>query len=82
VQDDALALHMSSASLDNIGKTCIKRISEPNVSNHTALEKGEGSDALCAIDGLVREHKVHRLDLLLQGTDGGEGNNRSNADVS
>ncbi|CAF3494631.1 unnamed protein product [Fusarium graminearum] len=82
VQYDAIALHMSCASLDNVGKTCIKGISEPNVSNYTALEEGERSDTLCAIDGLVRKHKVHRLDLLLQRTDGGESNNGSNANVS
>lgn len=82
MQDDAIALHVSCASLDNVGKACIERISEPNVSDYTTLEKGERSDALCAIDGLVREHKVHRLNLLLQRTDSGESNNGSNADVS
>jgi hypothetical protein len=82
VQDNALTLHMSCAGLDNIGKTGIKGIGKSNVSNYAALEKGERSDALCAIDGLVREHKVHRLDLLLQRADSGESNNGSDADVS
>ena len=81
VQDNTVSLHMLSARLDHFSKARIKGIGEADVSNNTALEEGEGADTLCAVDDLVRNYKVHGLDLLLQRTDGGEGDDASDTDM-
>lgn len=80
VQDDALALHMRRALLDDLRKPLIKRIREANVAHDAALEKGERAHALGTVNDLVRDDKVHGLDLLAQGADGREGDDAADAD--
>jgi hypothetical protein len=81
MQGNTLTLHVLGALLDHLSKACIERIREADVSDDTALEEGEGTDALCAIDDLVGDDKVHWLNLLLERADGGKGDDTANADV-
>lgn len=74
MQHNTLALEAVAASPHNLGNTLIEGVSERNVSNHASLEEGERPDALGTVNDLVWNHEVAGLDLLLQATDGREGN--------
>jgi hypothetical protein len=82
VEHHALALHVSRASLDNLSQLLVERVRKSNMADNATLEESEWSDTLCAIDNLVRDHKVHGLDLLLQRADGGEGDDRSDTEMA
>jgi hypothetical protein len=82
MEHHAVALHVRRASLDDIRQLLVKGVRKADMTNNTALEEGKGSDALGAIDDLVRDDKVHGLDLLLQRADGGEGNDASDTEVA
>lgn len=43
------------------------------MTHEPLLEEGERADALGPVDNLVGDNKVHGLDLLAEGADGGEG---------
>ena len=80
VQDDAVAAHGGRALLNDGAQLGVERVRETDVANDAALEEGEGAHALGPVDDLVRDDKVHRLDLLAQGADGGEGDDGAHAD--
>lgn len=82
MQNDTVALHGSSAGLDNGGKLGIKGVGKSNVADNAALEKGKGADTLGAVNGLVGDDKVHGLNLLLEGADGGEGDDAADTDTA
>jgi hypothetical protein len=82
VKHYALALHMRRASLDNLSQLVVEWVRKSNMANNTTLEEGKRSDALCAIDNLVRDHKVHGLDLLLERADGREGDDASDTEMA
>lgn len=82
MQNDTIALHVSSTSLDNLSKTSIKGVCEANMANNTTLEKGKRTNTLCTINDLIRNDKVHGLDVFLEGADGGKGDDASYADMS
>lgn len=52
------------------------------MADNAILKEGKWPDALGAIDNLVRDHKVHWLDLLLQRAHGGEGNDTSDTEMA
>lgn len=78
----ALALHMRCASLDDLGQLPVEGVRKSNVADNTSLEESKWPDTLCAIDNLVRDHKVHGLDLLLERADGREGDDASDTKVA
>lgn len=80
VQDDTLTLQAVSTGPDDLGNTLIEGVTEGNVSDDAALEEGEGTDTLGAVDDLVGNDKITGLDLLLQATDGGEGDDGADTD--
>lgn len=82
VQDNAVALHVLGARLDHLGEFGIKGVGKANMADNTSLEEGKRTDALCAIYDLVRNDKVHGLDVLLQRADSREGNDASHSNVS
>ena len=82
MEDNALTLQTRSTLLDNLGQRAIKWIREPNMSHNAALKERKGPHALCPIDNLIGDHKVHGLDLLPQGPDGREGDDASHAEAS
>jgi hypothetical protein len=82
VEHDAFALHVGAALGDDLGEALIKGVGKADVADDAALEEGEGADALGAVDGLVGDDKIHGLDGLLQGTDGGEGDDGADANVT
>lgn len=82
VKHYALALHMRRTSLDNLSQLVIERVRKSNMADNTTLEEGKRPDTLCAIDNLVRNHKVHGLDLLLERTDGREGDDASDTEMA
>ncbi len=82
MQDNTVALHGSSASLDDICKLLVKGVSKSNVADDTTLVECKGTNALGAVNGLVGEDKVHGLDILLQGAYGGEGDDAADADAA
>lgn len=81
VQSRPLALHGASAGLDHGGQLGIEGVGEADMADEALLEEGEGADALCAVDNLVGDDKVHGLDVLLEGADGAEGDDAAHADV-
>lgn len=81
MEDNAIAIQVLSARLDDLSKAAIERVGKANMSNNAFLKKGKRSNTLCTINDLVREHKVHRLDLLLQGADGSEGDDTTYTNV-
>lgn len=78
----ALALHMRRARLDDLSQLLVERVRKSNMADNTTLEESERPDALCAIDNLVRDHKVHGLDLLLERADGREGDDASDTEMA
>lgn len=81
MQRHTVALHGGGALLDDIDNLAVKRVAKGDVADEAALEEGEGADALGAVDDLVGDHKVHGLDLLLEGADGAEGDDAAHANV-
>lgn len=82
MEHHTIALHMRRTSLDDICQLLVEGIGKSNVTHDTTLKEGEWPDALGAIDDLVGDHKVHGLNLLLQGAHGREGNDASDAEVA
>ena len=82
VQDNTIPVHMLCALLHYLSETRIEGIGKADVSNDTALEEGKRTNALCAVNDLVGDDKVHWLNLLLQRSNGGESDDGSNADVT
>lgn len=82
VEHDSVTRHGVGAGLDDGGDLCIKGIGEADVADEAAVEKCKRAHALCAVDGLVGQHKVHGLDVLLQAADGSEGDDAADADAA
>ncbi len=82
MQNHTVADHGSSASLDDISQLLVKWIGKANVADDTALVECKGTDTLGAVNDLVGEDKVHGLNVLLQGADGGEGDNAADANAA
>lgn len=81
MQSRPLALHGTSAGLDHGCQLGVEGIGEADVADEALLEEGEGPHALCAVDNLVRDDKVHGLDVLLEGADCAEGDDAAHPDV-
>lgn len=71
---------MLSAALDNLSQLAVKGVGKANMADNTTLKEGKGADALGAVNDLVGDDKIHRLDLLLQRADGSEGDDASDTD--
>lgn len=82
VQPHAVALQRVSTAAHNVGDLRVEGVREAHVSHHAALEEGEGADALGAVNDLVGHHKVAGLDVFLQTSHGGEGNDGAHAEVA
>lgn len=72
MQDDTLTLQAVTALPDNLGDTLIEGVTEGNVGDNTTLEVGPWADTLGAVDDLIGNNKVARLDSLLQTANGRE----------
>lgn len=81
MEDDTIAVKVRRAGLDDLGEVLVEGVSKADVADHTTLEEGERANSLGAVDSLIGDDKVHRLDLLLEGADGGEGDDGANANV-
>lgn len=79
MEDNAFTLQTVSTGSHHLGDTLVERVAKRHVADDTPLEERERSDTLGAINDLIRDHKVAGLDLLLQATDGGEGNDGADA---
>jgi hypothetical protein len=79
VQDNTVTLEAVPALANNLGDTLIEGVTEGNVSNDTTLEESPWANTLGAINNLVRNDKVARLDLLLETANSGEGNDATDA---
>lgn len=79
VQDDAVALQVLGAALDDVGDPGVVGVGEGDVADEAVLEEGEGAVALGAVDDLVGDDEVHGADLLAQGADGGEADDGAHA---
>lgn len=62
-----------SASPHDLGDAFIERVRERDVSDSSALEESPWPEALGAINHLVWDDEIARLDLLLQAPNGREG---------
>lgn len=82
MEHHTIALHVRRTGLDDICQLLVEWVRESNMAYNTTLKEGERPDALGAIDDLVGDHKVHGLNLLLQGAHGGEGNDASDTEVA
>lgn len=82
MQRHTIALHGGSALLDDLDNLGVEGVAKGHMTDKAALEEGEWANALCAVDDLVRDHKVHGLDLLLQGAYSAEGNDAADTNVS
>jgi hypothetical protein len=82
MKSDAVALERVSALPHNSGQTFIERITKAHVRNETTLEESKRSNALRAVDDLVRYDKVTWLDFFLERTNRGERYDGSYADAT
>ena len=74
MEHDAVALQTVSALPHDLGDTLIEGVSEGDVGDHAALKVGPWPEALGAVDDLVGDDKVARLDFLLETTNSRESN--------
>lgn len=82
VQTDAVALQAVAALAHDFGDALVEGVGEADVSDHAALEESEGPDALGAVDDLVRDDEVARLDGFLQTAYGAEGDDGAHAEAA
>lgn len=82
VQAHAVALEAVATLAHNLGDTLVEGVRETDVADHTALEEGERTDALGAVDDLVGDDKVAGLDLFLQRAYGAEGNDGADTEAA
>lgn len=75
MQDNTITLKAVSALANHLGDTLIEGVTEGNVSDNTTLEEGPWTNALSAVNDLVRNDKIAGLDLLLETANSGESNN-------
>lgn len=76
-----LVQNLLDQRLDKLDQVIVERISEHGMCNDAnVLEVSRRSDSLGTVNDAVRDHKVARRNFLTQRTDGGEGNDRLNAD--
>lgn len=62
-----------SASPHDLGDAFIERVRERDVSDYSSIEERPWPEALGAVDHLVWDNEIPRLDLLLQAPNGREG---------
>lgn len=79
MQDHPVALQTVATLPDHIADILVKRVGKRHMQDKALVEEGEGPDALCAIDGLVRHDKVSRLDLFGERARRGKGNDGPHA---
>lgn len=82
MQHHPVTLQRMPTGTHDLGDTLIERIAKGNMGDDAALEEGKGPHALRAIDDLVRHDEIPRLDLLLQGAHGREGDHRPDTDLA
>jgi hypothetical protein len=82
VQAHAIAFQGVAALAHDLRDSLVEGIREADVADHAALEEGEGADALGAVDDLVRDDEVARLDGFLQRADGAEGDDGAHAQAA
>jgi hypothetical protein len=80
VQDNTFTLHSLGAFSDNQGNLIVIGVGEGDVTDKSVLEEGKWAIALGAVDNLIGDNEVLRLDLLLQRADGGEADNTAYTD--
>lgn len=79
---DTVSVHGSSAGADYISQLLVKGVSNADVTDNAALVESKRADALCAVNDLVREDKIHGLDLLLQRAYSREGDDGAHTDAA
>ena len=75
-----LHLQALAATADEGGEALVEGVGKGNVRDDACLEEGEGPDAFGAVDDMVGDDKVARLDGLLEGADGAEGDDAADAE--
>lgn len=66
MQSNSISAEYRSASYDDSRKSFIKRVCKGNMALDASLKERKRSDPLGAIDDLIRDDKVPRLDVLPQ----------------
>jgi len=82
MQHDTVALQRMPTLQHHISNLGVEWISKWHMADETTLEESERPDSLCAIDDLIRYHKVTRFDRLRKRADCAEGDDTSHADAS
>ena len=82
VQRDALTLQAVAARAHNLSQLDIEGVAEADVTDHALLKVCERTNALGAVDDLVRDYEVARADLLLQRADSGESDDSAHTEVT
>lgn len=72
MQHYTLSLQAVPAGLHDIGNLVIERVRKRDVADNSLLEERPGPEALGPVNHLVGNHKVPRLDGLLQTAHGRE----------
>lgn len=80
MQGNTLPLQTVPASPHDLSNALIERIRKGNMRDGTPLEERPRPEPLRPIDDLVRDHEIARFDVLLQASDGGEGDDSPHAD--
>ena len=79
VQLHALAREAVAAPAHDACERLVERVREGDVADDAGVEEGEGPDPLRAVDDLVRDDEVARLDRFAQRADGAEGDDGADA---
>ena len=82
VQAHTVTLQTVAALAHDLGDALVEGVSETDVADHAALEEGERTNALGAIDDLVGDDEVAGLDLLAQRAYGAEGDDGADTEAT
>lgn len=79
---NTLALKRMPTRTHDISNLSIEWIGKSNMANNAFFEESERSNTLGTIDNLVRDDEISGSDLLLKRTDGREGNDSGNTNLT
>jgi hypothetical protein len=70
-----------TASTDDLGDLFVEGVGEADVADYSSFEERKRPDPFGAINDLIRNHEISRLDLLSQASDGRKGDHTSHTET-
>lgn len=82
VQHNSVTFQTVSTFPHDFGNIFVERVAKRHVAYHSTFEECKRPHTLCAVNNLIWDHKIPRLDHFLQTTNRRKGNDCSDTDAS